>query len=192
MSLPMWAKQHIVQYKTHLDKFYRINGRYPSDEELSEALNWDIKLIKKIRNSANKYYYIADLDAPLDSNSSDDALVAFVPDDNANENTITQNIYNKALCEDVKEVLSALNEKELTFIRYIFDFDGKHYTADDVKEVMGMTERAYRRMSDIVMRKLRLEAVKRGLHKQVEISEHNKEVKELIQMVECKLNKQVA
>ncbi|HSH93825.1 MAG TPA: sigma-70 family RNA polymerase sigma factor, partial [Roseimicrobium sp.] len=135
-------------------------GREPSDEELSDELNMPVGKIRSMRTAAIRP---ASLDAPL--GDDDTNRIADVVADEAARDPYAE-LEEKTNVKLIRDVLTGLDQREQTILRYRFGLDGDgEKTLEEVGEKFGVTRERIRQIQNHALLKLkkkiqRLDAVR--------------------------------
>lgn len=146
---------HVVDKLFHLRrmtvKLQELLGREPTDAELAEELATTPDRIADLRRSS---VTPAPLDANLGNDEDSNRLADVVPDENA-ENPYRE-YEEKTNCDLIRRMVSTLNPREATILRYRFGLDGDdEKTLEEVGEKFGVTRERIRQIQEIALRKLR-------------------------------------
>jgi len=126
-------------------------NREPTNEEIAEAMEMDVDKVEHIMKIKQD---ISSLDASVRDDEEDSVLGDFIED----EDTITptEAASNQLLKEQVKDMLSALTEREQKIIRLRFGLeDGKSHTLEEVGQEFSVTRERIRQIEAKALAKLR-------------------------------------
>lgn len=126
-------------------------NREPTNEEIAKAMEIDVDKVEHIMKIKQD---ISSLDASIRDDEEDSVLADFIED----EDTISpeQSAANQLLKEQVKEVLSALTEREQKIIKLRFGLeDGKQHTLEEVGQEFSVTRERIRQIEAKALAKLR-------------------------------------
>ena len=116
-------------------------NREPTNDEIAKAMEIDVDKVEHIMKIKQD---ISSLDASIRDDEEDSVLADFIEDDE----TITpeQSATSQLLKEQVKDMLSALTEREKKILKLLFGLeDGKNHTVEEVgQECAGTGERIRR------------------------------------------------
>jgi len=150
IRLPVHLVDKISRMRRAAMRLHEELGREPTDEELAEELDLSPARISLMRRASIRP---ASLDAPLgddDSNNFSD----IVQDENAT--TPYQQLEEKTVTKMLREMITTLDEREETILRYRFGLDGgSERTLEEVGEKFGVTRERIRQIQNIALRKLR-------------------------------------
>ncbi len=135
-------------------------NREPTNEEISEAMEIDVDKVEHIMKIKQD---ISSLDASIRDDEDDSVLADFIED----EDTITpeESATNQLLKEQVKNVLSALSEREQKIIKLRFGLeDGKQHTLEEVGQEFSVTRERIRQIEAKALAKLRKHKDAKKLH----------------------------
>jgi len=125
-------------------------GREPTDEELADELGLTASRVQQMRLAAIRP---ASLDAPIgddDSNNFSDV----VQDENAT--SPYENLEDKTVVGMLQDMVTHLNEREATILRYRFGLDGgTEKTLEEVGVKFGVTRERVRQIQNLALKKLR-------------------------------------
>jgi RNA polymerase primary sigma factor len=126
-------------------------GHEPTDEELGEELGISSAKVAMMRSAGIRP---ASLDAPLGDDADASRLSDVVPDEKID--TAYQELENKTRHSLVRELLSTLDPRELTILRYRFGLDGDgERTLEEVGQQFGITRERIRQLQNAALSKLR-------------------------------------
>jgi RNA polymerase primary sigma factor len=125
-------------------------GREPTDEELADELDLSPARIRLMRRASIRP---ASLDAPIGDDDSNN-FADIVQDENAS--TPYEELEEKTVTKMLREMVTTLDEREKTILRYRFGLDGgSERTLEEVGEKFGVTRERIRQIQNIALRKLR-------------------------------------
>jgi RNA polymerase primary sigma factor len=136
-------------------------GREPTDEELGEEMGMTSRRIGQMRLAAVRP---TSLDAPIGDDDSTN-FSELVPDESAA--TPYETLEDKTVTGMLQEMVTKLDEREATILRFRFGLDGgPERTLEEVGVKFGVTRERVRQIQNIALRKLRkmiekLEAARR-------------------------------
>jgi len=135
-------------------------NRATTNDEIAAAMEIDVDKVEHIMKSKQD---ISSLDASIRDDEEDSVLADFIED----EDTISpeESATNQLLKEQVKEVLSALSEREQKIIRLRFGLeDGKQHTLEEVGQEFSVTRERIRQIEAKALAKLRKHKDAKKLH----------------------------
>ncbi len=135
-------------------------NREPTNDEIAAAMEIEVDKVEHIMKIKQE---ISSLDASIRDDEEDSVLADFIED----EDTISpeESATNQLLKEQVKEVLSALTEREQKIIRLRFGLeDGKQHTLEEVGQEFSVTRERIRQIEAKALAKLRKHKDARKLH----------------------------
>jgi RNA polymerase primary sigma factor len=151
IRLPVHAVDKIYHMRRAEVKFREIFNREPSDAELAAEVGMSSARIAELRLASMRP---ASLDASLSSDEDSSALADVVSDENAAmpfermDEEITHSL--------LRELVTKLNEREASIIRYRFGLDGgRERTLEDVGVKFGVTRERIRQLQNLALAKLR-------------------------------------
>ncbi len=125
-------------------------GREPTDDELAGELGMTPARVTQMRLAAIRP---ASLDAPIGDDDSNN-FSEVVEDENAD--TPYEQLEEKTVTGMLKEMVTQLDSREATILRYRFGLDGgTEKTLEDVGQKFGVTRERVRQIQNIALRKLR-------------------------------------
>lgn len=161
IRLPVHLVDKIAKMRRTAMKLQEEFGREPTDEELAEEMGMTTSRVAQMRTAAIRP---ASLDAPISDDNSD-SYADVVQDDNAG--TPYQTLEDKTVNEMLDKMVTTLDERESTILRYRFGLDGgSEKTLEEVGDKFGVTRERVRQIQNIALNKLRkmiekLETVKK-------------------------------
>ena len=161
IRLPVHLVDKISKMRRTAMKLQEVLGREPTDEELAEELGMTSSRVAQLRTAAIRP---ASLDAPIGDEDSNN-FSEVVQDENAA--TPYQELEEKTVSSMLQEMVTTLDPREATILRYRFGLDGgSERTLEEVGQKFGVTRERVRQIQNIALAKLRkmiekLEAVKK-------------------------------
>ena len=161
IRLPVHLVDKISKMRRTAMKLQEVLGREPTDEELAEELGMTSSRVAQLRTAAIRP---ASLDAPIGDEDSNN-FSEVVQDENAA--TPYQELEEKTVSSMLQEMVTTLDPREATILRYRFGLDGgSERTLEEVGQKFGVTRERVRQIQNIALTKLRkmiekLEAVKK-------------------------------
>lgn len=135
-------------------------NREPTNEEIAQAMEIDVDKVEHIMKIKQD---ISSLDASIRDEDEDTTLGEFIEDDE----TISpeESATNQLLKEQVKEMLSALTEREQKILKLRFGLeDGKSHTLEEVGQEFAVTRERIRQIEAKALAKLRKHRDAKKLH----------------------------
>lgn len=135
-------------------------NREPTNEEIAAAMDIDVDKVEHIMKIKQD---ISSLDASVRDDEEDSVLADFIED----EDTISpeESATNQLLKEHVKEMLSALTEREQKILKLRFGLeDGKSHTLEEVGQEFSVTRERIRQIEAKALAKLRKHKDAKKLH----------------------------
>ncbi|HJQ07873.1 MAG TPA: RNA polymerase sigma factor RpoD [Candidatus Saccharimonadales bacterium] len=135
-------------------------NREPSNEEIAAAMDIEVDKVEHIMKIKQD---ISSLDASIRDDEEESVLADFIED----EDTISpeESATNQLLKEQVKDMLSALTEREQKIIKLRFGLeDGKQHTLEEVGQEFSVTRERIRQIEAKALAKLRKHKDARKLH----------------------------
>ncbi|HVU59709.1 MAG TPA: RNA polymerase sigma factor RpoD [Candidatus Saccharimonadales bacterium] len=135
-------------------------NREPTNEEIAKAMEIDVDKVEHIMKIKQD---ISSLDASIRDDEDDSVLADFIED----EDTVTpeESATSQLLKEQVKEMLSALTEREQKIIKLRFGLeDGKSHTLEEVGQEFAVTRERIRQIEAKALAKLRKHKDAKKLH----------------------------
>jgi len=135
-------------------------NREPTNDEIAQAMEIDVDKVEHIMKIKQD---ISSLDASIRDDEEDSVLADFIED----EDTISpeESATGQLLKEHVKEMLSALTEREQKILRLRFGLeDGKSHTLEEVGQEFSVTRERIRQIEAKALAKLRKHRDAKKLH----------------------------
>jgi RNA polymerase primary sigma factor len=135
-------------------------NREPTNEEIAQAMEIEVDKVEHIMKIKQD---ISSLDASIRDDEEDSVLADFIED----EDTISpeESATGQLLKEHVKEMLSALTEREQKILRLRFGLeDGKSHTLEEVGQEFSVTRERIRQIEAKALAKLRKHRDAKKLH----------------------------
>ncbi|HSH55400.1 MAG TPA: RNA polymerase sigma factor RpoD [Candidatus Limnocylindrales bacterium] len=135
-------------------------NREPTNEEIAEAMEIEVDKVEHIMKIKQD---ISSLDASIRDDEEDSVLSDFIED----EDTVSpeESATNQLLKEQVKEILSALTEREQKILKLRFGLeDGKQHTLEEVGQEFSVTRERIRQIEAKALAKLRKHKDAKKLH----------------------------
>jgi len=130
-------------------KFEQKYQREPSDKELSELMDMTEKQVKEIRKNDKRHLYI---DAPISDEESSTMLDLMKNEDIEPDHDLIKN----SLTDEIKHMLSILNEKEKEIIELYFGLKGNSpISLEDIGLRLELTRERVRQIKDRAIRRMR-------------------------------------
>lgn len=151
IRLPVNLHEKYFKINAYVDEYQRINGCFPSDEEIIDALNvtqYAVNMCKLISTPVS-------LDQPASDDSEHDDLEfgSIVPDQKDYINDLIDSIYYKKFLELIEN--SSLKEREKTVIKYRYGLvDGEFWPRDKIGTLLGISHERVRQVENDSLRKL--------------------------------------
>jgi len=150
IRIPIHLRDRIAHFwRTH-SRLHDELGREPSDEEIADEMDMPIARIRKMRRAMLS---TISLDAQL--GDDDSSTVSEVVADERST-TAYQDLDHRTRADLVRELLSRLNDRELTILRQRFGLEGgTEKTLEEVGESFSLTRERIRQLQNIALTKLR-------------------------------------
>ncbi len=135
-------------------------NREPTNEEIAKEMEIEVDKVEHIMKIKQD---ISSLDASIRDDEEDSVLSDFIED----EDTISpeESATNQLLKEQVKEILSALTEREQKILKLRFGLeDGKQHTLEEVGQEFSVTRERIRQIEAKALAKLRKHKDAKKLH----------------------------
>jgi len=150
IRLPVHLVDKIAKMRRVAMKLQEEFGREPTDEELAEELGMSSSRVAQMRTAAIRP---ASLDAPIGDDDSN-SYSEIIADENAH--TPYRQLENTTVTAMLREMVTTLDEREATILRYRFGLDGgTERTLEEVGEKFGVTRERVRQIQNIALNKLR-------------------------------------
>ena len=135
-----------------INKYWQIEDRPPSDEELEEATG---KTMKQINGAINAKKVCMSLDTPLGSSDDDGDSTLLDIVKNNNSPLADNNIEQSYKTNVINKVLNGLSNKEHDIIILCYGFTGQEYTPELISPLFGCTPERIRQIRKEAIKKLR-------------------------------------
>ena len=150
IRVPVYFHDLVYKLKQYEKKFFDVNGRYPSDEEIMDHLNITEDKLGQVKKAAQNTNLLS-IDMPI-GEDKDTTLGNFIPDDFSVSDVVDYSF----LKDDVQQALKCLNKRERFVILNRFGFvDGREKTLEEVGNKLGVTRERVRQIESKALRKLR-------------------------------------
>jgi RNA polymerase primary sigma factor len=150
IRLPVHLVDKISKMRRAAMRLQEELGREPTDEELAGDLDLSPARIRMMRRASIRP---ASLDAPIGDEDSNN-FSEIVQDENAP--TPYQDLEEKTVTKMLREMVSTLDPREETILRYRFGLDGgPERTLEEVGQKFGVTRERIRQIQNIALRKMR-------------------------------------
>jgi RNA polymerase primary sigma factor len=150
IRLPVHLVDRISRMRRIAMKLHEVLGREPTDEELGEELGMSASRVSQLRTAAIRP---ASLDAPIGDDESN-SFAEVVQDESAE--TPYQQLEEKTVTAMLQEMVTQLDPREATILRYRFGLDGgTEKTLEEVGQKFGVTRERVRQIQNIALNKLR-------------------------------------
>lgn len=124
--------------------------REPSDEEIAYAMDLPVNKVAHLKSVSVRP---SSLDAPI-SEDGDTTFGELVGDEN--EASPLENLQDKSVSNDIKSVITQLEDREAEIIHLRFGLDGNHpLTLEEVGERFDITRERVRQIQNIALHKMR-------------------------------------
>mgnify|MGYP000548433282 CR=1 FL=1 len=126
-------------------------GREPTDQELAEVLELPVNKVSHLKSVSVRP---TSLNAPVGDEADGAEFGEIVGDENSP--TPYENLHEKSLRLDLKEMISNLDEREAEIIRLRFGLDGDTpLTLEEVGQQFGITRERVRQLQNIALSRMR-------------------------------------
>jgi len=150
IRIPIHLRDRIAHFWRIHSRLHEELGREASDEEIADEMNMPIARIRKMRRAMLS---TISLDAQL--GDDDSSTVSEVVADERST-TAYQDLDQRTRADMVRELLSRLNDRELTILRQRFALEGgSEKTLEEVGEMFSLTRERIRQLQNIALCKLR-------------------------------------
>lgn len=149
VRIPVHLIDEINAYNKASQMLFQKLGRQATSKEISEALNFPIKKIKKLEEVI---FGNVSLDAEVGDDGKDS-----LGDLIADEGTLRpdQHVQKEALKGNLERILGMLDEREAKIIRMRYGIDGPKYTLEQVGAEFNVTRERVRQIEQKVLQKLK-------------------------------------
>ncbi len=151
-------------------------GREPTDQELADELEMPVNKVSHLKSVSVRP---TSLNAPIGEDGNNTEFGEIVGDDNAP--TPYENLHEKSLRGDLREMISGLDSREAEIIRLRFGLNGDTpLTLEEVGQLFEITRERVRQLQNIALSKMRkIMASKERQHTAEEIEMENRERKRM-------------
>ncbi len=150
IRLPVHLVDKISKMRRVAMKLQEEFGREPTDEELAEEMGMSPSRVAQMRTAAIRP---ASLDAPIGDDDSN-SFSEVIKDENAA--TPYQKLEDKTVTNMLQEMVTTLDQREATILRYRFGLDGgNEKTLEEVGQKFGVTRERVRQIQNIALKRLR-------------------------------------
>ena len=150
IRIPIHLRDRIAHFWRIHSRLHEELGREATDEEIADEMNMPIARIRKMRRAMLS---TISLDAQL--GDDDSSTVSEVVADERST-TAYQDLDQRTRTDMVRELLSRLNDRELTILRQRFALEGgSEKTLEEVGEMFSLTRERIRQLQNIALCKLR-------------------------------------
>jgi len=150
IRLPVHLVDKISKMRRTAMRLQEELGREPTDEELADELDTTPSRVRMMQRASIRP---ASLDAPIGDDDSN-SFSEIVQDESAT--TPYQDLEEKTVTKMLREMVSTLDPREETILRYRFGLDGgPERTLEEVGKKFGVTRERIRQIQNIALRKLR-------------------------------------
>jgi RNA polymerase primary sigma factor len=150
IRIPVHATDKLLHIRRAAAKLEEELGREPTADEIGMELDIPAKQVSQLQTAAIRP---ASLDAPLGDDESN-RIADVIADERAS--TPYQELEDKTNVDMVREVVSILDPREMTILRYRFGLDGGgEKTLEEVGEKFGVTRERIRQIQNVALKKLR-------------------------------------
>lgn len=165
VRLPAYLRYKIWKYKKCVDELYKIFGRNPTDEEVSDYMNIDGS---ELQNIKNHNFEMLSLDAPMENGEEKETLLSdTVISDYNLENTVLDDIY----AQYEKEVIWGICKRYMddTESTVLCNYYKQGKTQVQIAKELGISHQRVRQIHQNALRKMRRGAAKREILERLEI-----------------------
>lgn len=150
IRLPVHVMDKLTRIRKSEARLHEVLDREPTDEELAEDLDVDVRRVRRYRDAARAPI---SLDSPIGDDSAT-SVSEHVAD--ANAAAPFERLVNDTDNEMIKSALSALNERESKILAMRFGLgDDQPRTLEELGEHFGLTRERIRQLQEQALRKLR-------------------------------------
>lgn len=131
--------------------FEQEHGRYPSDEEIAEIIDFPLGKIREIQTVSTKP---VSYDAPFEDDSDSSSLIDVLP--NKGIAATDSAMDHESLADDLRRALSILKPRDREVVVMSFGLDGMgERTLEDIAEKMDLTRERVRQIRERSIKELR-------------------------------------
>ncbi len=165
VRLPAYLRYKIWKYKKCVDELYKIFGRMPTDEEVSDYMNIDES---ELQNIKNHNFEMLSLDAPIDNGEDKETILSDnVTGDFDLENTVLDDVYGQYEKEVIWGICKRYMDDTESTVLCNYYKQGK--TQKQIAAELGLSHQRVRQIHQNALRKMRRGAAKREILERLEI-----------------------
>lgn len=148
VRLPLNVINRLSKIRKAADRFIMENGRYPSSDELSEAIGIEAEDIESDTLNDSRSFSIS---APLSSGDSDSTF-----EDTMSSTASTDDaLMRESLAIDLNRSLAKLSERDADIMRSLFGLSGEPITVDECAAKFGLSRERVRQIQSSSLAYLR-------------------------------------
>ncbi|ODN30960.1 RNA polymerase subunit sigma-70 [Fervidobacterium thailandense] len=145
--LPKTVRQEIKKLEAAILKFHEENGKFPTFEELADALDLTVDEVKSLYSDLQVKQFLS-LDSYLIDVRSGDVLEFQV----SSEDDVREKVKKELLYEKLRESINKLSDREKIILSLRFEHE---LSLKEIAAVLGVTESRVSQLLTIVLSKLR-------------------------------------
>lgn len=131
--------------------FEQEHGRYPSEEEIAEIIDFPLGKIREIQTVSSRP---VSYDAPFEDDADSSALIDVLP--NNNSPAADSGLDHESLADDLKRALQVLKPRDREVLIMSFGLDGMgERTLEDIAERLDLTRERVRQIREKAIKELR-------------------------------------
>ncbi len=134
-----------------ISAFEQEHGRYPSDEEIAEIIDFPLGKVREVQNVSIKP---VSYDAPFEDDADSSSLIDVLP--NRDAAATDSGLDHESLASDLQMALSVLKPRDREVIVMSYGLDGQgERTLEDIAEKLDLTRERVRQIREKSLRELR-------------------------------------
>lgn len=134
-----------------VSKFEQENGRYPSEEEIAEIIDFPAGKIREIQTVGSRHM---SFDAPFEDDSDSSSLIDIIP--NSNSPATDSSLDMESLSSDLNRALQVLKPRDREIIVMSFGLDGMGERGlEEIAERLDLTRERVRQIREKSIKQLR-------------------------------------
>ncbi len=166
IRLPVHMDAQIRKYNKTENDFFQQHGQRPGTEEMKQMLGVPKETLERIDGARHVTAYLSSGGIINEEGENENKLEKFYPDEKT-EITIEM-VFSKELRAKVDELLNCLTPKEKIVIEMRFGLNGPETTLEEIGDSMNLTRERIRQIEAKALRRLKPNALKKGVHKLLE------------------------
>ncbi len=151
IRIPVHMIEQINKVSRESRVYFQKHGKNPSNDELSEILEWKMKKINMIKNVSKQPI---SLEMPINDKNSDNSLGDFIESSKAVNPS--NNTMSNLLKDEIREILNKIPERERDIIKMRYGLeDGCPHTLEETGSLFQVTRERIRQIENKTLSKLK-------------------------------------